>query len=87
VCGFFIFCDIKGVTAKVQMAKHCFCFIFKTLVPTPIIIGELWGVGGKLMKMKYSEAKEWQKQYLAFAFLLLHPLGSHENVKILANLF
>jgi hypothetical protein len=66
-----ILCLIKGITAKIQMAKLCFChvlasehLIFTIIVPTTTINRELWGVGTKNMKIKCSEAKKYQIQNL-----------------------
>ena len=78
-------CDLKGVTAKMQMAKLSFChflasghLIFKILVPTPVVNRELWGVGTRIMKIKCSEVKKWQKQSLAICIFAVTPFMYQE---------
>jgi hypothetical protein len=66
-----------------QMAKLSLChflasghLIFKILVPTPVVNRELWGVGTRIMKIKCSEIKKWQKQTLAICIFAVTPFIS-----------
>ena len=72
--------QIKGVTAKMQIDKLCFCYFLASehlicilFGPTPhnppLIIGE----GIIILKVKCHEVKKWQKHSLAICIFAVTP--------------
>ena len=56
----------------ISAPKH---MIFRILVLTPLSIYKLWGVGKRILKIRCSGAKKWQKLKLAICIFVPHPLA------------